>query len=920
MTDTPHHDPDFLRVTPGVGEQVRDDVLRTFSDPAGTRERAASAREAIERFMAGRASDMKTGPLDLREVDASEGINTLRIRYQQYHNGLPVLGSGAQAVADIEQAGVTNVDNTTDGDLAGAPDPARARPFEEVRERVTAVFAGYAGTAQVHRHTLGYVRDDHRPPVPAEDYPTAPAALLATGAAPDGAIHLVYDCGVETGDPYEQFQVVADAVSGDVLWVALRGKYVTADLSVFMPDPVSESDDATLSSASGAAALDGSRHVVQAEIDAAVNGRFALQGDWFRCVDWDTPTFAQPDEPAAAFHYRTHPADRRFLSANAYYWLDTFARYLRGLGHPTLNQNMRRVDVDPQAFDGADNSQWVPGTPPRIRFGEGGVPDAADTGVILHEYLHGVFEFLGSDHGGSLSYEHSFCDAIAAVFRDRTALTRHRRAETFPFDNNATDRWSETRTLDRTERFDDDGFDGFEHNLRNSMLGTAVWQTYLALGGDSADAGRRRDASDAVIKTFLEMLTIVPDSSSQGAEHARSLAEGMISADQRITGGLYGKVMDAAFVARGLWPPRPVDVYIGDSDADTGLIPSPEVHWTSPDIWVRNVSPADGDDPAQGHQTPVVGRPNFLYVRVRNRGTQQAEAGTFTVEAFRCDPGTGMIWPAHFQSLGTLPVADPIPAGGSARVGPFAWTPELAGHECLLAVAHGAADPAVTATLTGPVPHDRLVRYDNNVGQRNVVPQLSVPGGRTKVSLWLRGGTRAGTSTLSVDAGALPSDSTIEIRTAARVVTGAAATGFTGAGGATGSPAGGAAAVLRLRGGGEGRLTGFPLLRDDRVGVEVVIDVSGKAEHLQTYPLVVTQYRDGLAAGRMTIETVAVKETEGFFFGDPETGELHVATCPTWPDLPPERREPFETETGALARGYHGCPHCLPNLAGGSTS
>ncbi|MBB5781760.1 hypothetical protein [Nonomuraea jabiensis] len=139
---------------------------------------------------------MKTGPLDLREVAASEGINTLRIRYQQYHNGLPVLGSGAQAVADIEQAGVTDVGNTTDGGLAGAPDPARARPFEEVRERVTAVFAGYAGTAQVDRHTLGTSattaarrcppRTTPRPPPrcsPRAPRPTGPSTSSTTAAS-----------------------------------------------------------------------------------------------------------------------------------------------------------------------------------------------------------------------------------------------------------------------------------------------------------------------------------------------------------------------------------------------------------------------------------------------------------------------------------------------------------------------------------------------------------------------------------------------------------------------------------------------------------------------------------------------------------------------------------------------------------------
>ena len=121
-----------------------------------------------------------------------------------------------------------------------------------------------------------------------------------------------------------------------------------------------------------------------------------------------------------------------------------------------------------------------------------------------------------------------------------------------------------------------------------------------------------------------------------------------------------------------------------------------------------------------------------MYKRqVHNRGTAPSTAGTFSVEAFHCDPGTGMIWPTHFTSMGSLTIGAAIPAGGSVRVGPFLWTPAVLNHECLLAVVHGADDPAVTANLIGSVPHDQLVRFDNNVGQRNVNPQMAVPGGGT---------------------------------------------------------------------------------------------------------------------------------------------------------------------------------------------
>ena len=905
-TDGANEDREPLKYFPDVGDTVKDDTLRKFSDPIGAQYRGSDARDAIESFLRVRAGELKSGDLDVREESADEGANTLRIRYTQYLNDLPLLGKGIHASADIARKAVTNVSNKLDESVAGAPDPAKARPLDAATATALRPFEADYGTAQVIGSRLAYLRDDSRPQIPEADYPTATRELLQTGVRADGKLHLIYEIQVETGNPFERFRVIVDAMTGRLRFIELLGRYVSATGSVFMPDPVSESNSGTLSSTSTAATLNPFRHTVTFEVAPASGGQFRLDGDWFRAVDWDVPTLAVPTETTASFPYTTHPANRHFLNVNTYYWLDSFARYLRTLGNATINANMSRVDVDSQGFNGADNSEWVPGTPNRIRFGEGGVPDAADFGVVIHEYLHGVFDFLGSSHGGSGSYEHSFCDAIAAIYRDQHNPARHRRTETFPFDNNVTDRWSTERTLDRTERFDDAGFAGYGHNLRNSMLGTVIWQMYIAVGGDSSDAAVRQRAADVVIRSFIEALLIVPDDNSTAVTHARSLAEGMIQADVTLTGGLHAKVFDAAAVARGLWPARTVDVYITDSGADIGAIPSPSPHWTSPDIWVRNLGPADGDDPSGGHQEPIIGQPNFMYINVRNRGIASAPAGVFTVEAFHCDPGTGMIWPTHFTSMGTLAVATAIPAGGSVRIGPFLWTPAVLSHECLLAVVSGTDDPAVTAGLLSPVPHDQLVRFDNNVGQRNVNPQMSVPGGKTKASMTVHGGLERSTNTLQIDTTALPADSRVEIRTLTRLIDAATLSDL--------APlkAGAVRSSLQAGGGVDAGMADFPLAASEDATLDLVIDFSHNAEHLRTYPLVVSQWQDGRLVGRVTVDIVAIKELEDYFFGNPRSGEIHVTTCPFWPALGPGSKIPFVRIEDAVARGYNGCAYCLP--------
>ena len=94
--------------------------------------------------------------------------------------------------------------------------------------------------------------------------------------------------------------------------------------------------------------------------------------------------------------------------------------------------------------------------------------------------------------------------------------------------------------------------------------------------------------------------------------------------------------------------------------------------------------------------------------------------------------------------------------------------------------------------------------------------------------------------------------------------------------------------------------------------LDLVIDFSHNAEHLRTYPLVVSQWQDGRLVGRVTVDIVAMKELEDYFFGNPRSGEIHVTTCPFWPALGPGSKLPFVRVEDAVARGYNGCAYCLP--------
>ena len=229
-------------------------------------------------------------------------------------------------------------------------------------------------------------------------------------------------------------------------------------------------------------------------------------------------------------------------------------------------------------------------------------------------------------------------------------------------------------------------------------------------------------------------------------------------------------------------PPPGLDVYIRDSAADTGDQPSPHPHWHSPDVWVRNnPPPADPTDPTTLITERTPSRPPDahrrraeLYVsRVHNSGPSSTPTGAFSVRAYNCHPGPGMVWPTISSSWARSRCPAPSRAGGSVRVGPFVWTPKVPDHECLLAIASGPGDQAVPDVYGGRLDHSLLVRYDNNVGQRNVTPQNAVPGGKTSTTFLVRGSGRLTANTLLIDAREMPADTAIQVRLLRRLVDGA---------------------------------------------------------------------------------------------------------------------------------------------------
>ncbi len=154
------------------------------------------------------------------------------------------------------------------------------------------------------------------------------------------------------------------------------------------------------------------------------------------------------------------------------------------------------------------------------------------------------------------------------------------------------------------------------------------------------------------------------------------------------------------------------DIWCQDTPSDTGLEPDPataaQPMWTSQDIWVRNFN-----DAGTVHQNPEFGQPNFIYVKIRNRGTTTVQNAP--VKVYVANASTGLSWPTMWTYVGEAFVVSLAPLATTTVVVP--WTPAGTGHYCIVARIDTPQDP-MTNTETTNI--DFNTRFNNNICWKNV--------------------------------------------------------------------------------------------------------------------------------------------------------------------------------------------------------
>ncbi|MCB0756503.1 MAG: hypothetical protein KDB98_12965, partial [Flavobacteriales bacterium] len=165
----------------------------------------------------------------------------------------------------------------------------------------------------------------------------------------------------------------------------------TVTLWVFNPDPLTTAGQnygAPYADASDndVLELNGERTAVQAKATYDA-GTFSLANEHVAIQELSLPDVQPATSSVPEFNYTR--SEDGFEDVNAFYHITNFQEYIQSLGFNDIVNYQIAVDV--HALNGADNSNFNSGfNPPRLQFGEGGVDDAEDADVIIHEYGHAI--------------------------------------------------------------------------------------------------------------------------------------------------------------------------------------------------------------------------------------------------------------------------------------------------------------------------------------------------------------------------------------------------------------------------------------------------------------------------------------------------------------------------------------------------
>lgn len=259
------------------------------------------------------------------------------------------------------------------------------------------------------------------------------------------------------------------------------------------------------------------------------NGIFELKNDFVNVVNISQPNIAPPVSTTDNFLYNRKQDG--FEDVNVLYHLTEHKLHMDALGFTNIPGYI--IQVDPHALGGTDNSQFVPSLPGRLEFGEGGVDDAEDADVIIHEYIHAYINAATGSNSGTTEREtldECLGDYYAASY-SRT-INNHNQDHVFTWDGH-NEFW-QGRLVESTKDYTQISFNGniYEHT---DLFASPLMEAYGILG---------RNTMDQIV---MEGIFSLGSSTT-----FKQMAEHIIDADVQLNGAANFNVLKTAFVRRNI--------------------------------------------------------------------------------------------------------------------------------------------------------------------------------------------------------------------------------------------------------------------------------------------------------------------------------------------------------------------------------
>ena len=548
------------------------------------------------------------------------------------------------------------------------------------------------------------------------------------------------------------FRFIIDAYSGEIyskenIRVGVDGKG-----KVYDPNPVVLANDNSLEEGVTPEDELNSLMVTRTLRDISQDdGEFLLEGPYCKITNRRVPNISPPREKRRAFNYDR--INNNFEGVNVYYHIDSLQRYIQNVLGITNVMNWS-IQADHHTKGGAFYS------PPDkyLGFGDSGPtrPDRGEDGdVVAHEYGHAIQHDIVHNWGEisqktnrkeTRAMGEGFGDILACVYYyEAGGIFQPEVFEDWIFGANpplgASHAGPGLRRVDGGKTYPGEGTKGAvgdwiseRFHANGEIWSATLWDAFIASGGESSNALVRA----AVRRDFLRTL-ILHHFKLTGSETMPEAAEAILETNAEDPDSRGRQLMEFvnAFQDRNILVSNVgVDLWLKNSASHSGSESVQDKFWDSPDVWVRN-----SEDDVYGHQPPKVGRDNWFYARVRNRGTTLARAFVVTFEV-KLWQGTEFTYRNDFVPYISAAVGFHL-APGASTVVKARWPKEevqaAGSHGCVLVSAYCPTDEAIAR---------KRVWEDNNLAQKNLTIVDLLPGKASDVTFRI-GSIHNNTSRLS---------------------------------------------------------------------------------------------------------------------------------------------------------------------------